>query len=305
MLLAGALVAVIIGAAFVLMLVVTATERASERQAEHSLQELALVNQLETLVIDMETGVRGFVITRQEPFLEPWQKARVAFPAPAAELMRLTDDPVEDPLARQISTQIASYVTDYSVPLVAAARRNDPSVASVNTTQEGKRRVDELRAGFERYRTIESTVLARRQSRSKNASHRATIAASVGLIGSLALIAVVTFYLVKAIVRPIRRAARMSRHLASGDLTARLPEVSAAEIGSLERSFNTMAGSLEANRDELRFLADEQAALRRSAPPAAGGERPKKIILPGKPRAGGRPIRPGGSLSPLPCCGAG
>ena len=57
----------------------------------------------------------------------------------------------------------------------------------------------------------------------------------------------------------------MAGRLAGGDLATRVPQTSSGEVGTLERSFNTMAGSLEASRDELRVLAEEQAALRRVA----------------------------------------
>jgi signal transduction histidine kinase len=66
-------------------------------------------------------------------------------------------------------------------------------------------------------------------------------------------------------VLPVRRAASMAARLAGGDLEVRMPETGVAEIGTLERSFNTMGSSLEASRDELRMLAEEQAALRRVA----------------------------------------
>jgi signal transduction histidine kinase len=57
-----------------------------------------------------------------------------------------------------------------------------------------------------------------------------------------------------------------------------MSETGPAEIGALERSFNTMASSLEAGRDELRRLADEQAALRRVATLVARGVEPAEIF---------------------------
>ena len=77
-------------------------------------------------------------------------------------------------------------------------------------------------------------------------------------------------YIARAIVRPVRRVAAMAGRLAGGDLAARLPEAATGEIGSLERSFNIMARSLEANRDDLTRLLREQAALRRVATLVAG-----------------------------------
>jgi signal transduction histidine kinase len=67
----------------------------------------------------------------------------------------------------------------------------------------------------------------------------------------LLLIGIYSVYLTKAVVRPVRRAAAMARQLAAGDLSVRMPETGAAEIHALERSFNTMGTSLEANQVEL------------------------------------------------------
>ena len=72
-------------------------------------------------------------------------------------------------------------------------------------------------------------------------------------------------YLTRAVALPVRRAATMAGRLADGDLSTRMPETGAGEVGALERSFNTMAASLESSRDELRLIAEEQAALRRVA----------------------------------------
>jgi CHASE3 domain sensor protein len=43
-------------------------------------------------VVDLETGQRGFVITGQEQFLEPWRTARTALPEQARALEQLLAD---------------------------------------------------------------------------------------------------------------------------------------------------------------------------------------------------------------------
>jgi nitrate/nitrite-specific signal transduction histidine kinase len=68
-----------------------------------------------------------------------------------------------------------------------------------------------------------------------------------------------TFDLNRPIVRPVRQAAAMASRLTGGDLSVRMPANGTAEIGTLERSFNRMAGTLEQSREELRFRAEEQA----------------------------------------------
>ena len=262
---ASTLLAGTVGASFVFSLVAISAERDWERQVTGSLEELGLVNEMERLVIDLETGVRGYALTHEERFLEPWEAARAVFPDRAEALLALTDDPVQHPLVEQITADVESYIDDYATPLVDAVQRNDPAAFTVATSDEGKGRIDAIRAQFERYRAAEDTPLEERRDRAAAAARRAILAAAGGLVGSLLLIALVAGYLSRAIVAPLRGAAEMAGRLARGDLAARLPETAMGEIGSLERSFNTMARSLEANRDELTRLLDEQAALRRVA----------------------------------------
>ena len=265
---ASIVLATAVGASFAFSLVAIFEQRDWERQASGSLDELAVLNDLERLVVDMETGLRGFVITHAEPFLEPFDEARGAFPDRAEDLKGLTDDPVQHPLAQQIDADVESYIDDYALPLVAAARRDDPAASSVAATQQGKELVDDVRAEFDRYRAAERAPLAKRQDRAADAARLAILAAGGGLVGSVLLIAILALYVSRAIVVPVRRAATMAGRVAGGDLTARMPESALGEIGSLERSFNTMTRSLEASRAELhasraRVVAASDDARRR------------------------------------------
>ena len=278
MALASVLLAVLVSSAFAVLLLAISELRKSGRLVTQSRQELAAADSLEELVIDLETGVRGFVIARQERFLEPWRSARAEFPAEAGALERLADKPDQKRRVRQISRATAAYITEYSVPLVNAARQNKPAARSVATTAEGKRRIDALRRSFERFRSVERALLNDRQRRDDANAGRAVTAATVGLAGSVVLILVFGGYLSGAIVRPLRRASLVAGQLAGGDLGTRMPERSVGEIGALERSFNSMAGSLQQDREELRRLADEQAALRRVATLVARGVPPAQMF---------------------------
>ena len=275
---ASGLLALIIAGAFAVLLFSIADLRTSERLARHSEEVLAAANQLERLIIDLETGQRGFVITRREHFLQPWREAQVALPEASRTLERLTVVPVQHSRARRITQAAMSYITNYSVPLVAAARRDPTSARTLAATEEGKRRVDLIRVEFDGLVTTEHGLSAARQERSEAAARRAIAAAAAGLGGSVLLILLFAGYLTQAIVRPVRRAAAMAGRLAGGDLAVRLPERGVGEIGVLERSFNTMAGSLEESRYELSRLLEEQAALRRVATLVARGVPPVEVF---------------------------
>ncbi len=279
MIAASAALTVVVAAAFAGLLFAIDDVRDAERRVKHSEEVLVAANALERLVLDLETGQRGFLLTREERFLEPWRRARREFPARARRLLRLVASNQEERApVRQIERAERSYVRDYSAPLVAAARRGDAAARSVAATEAGRLRVDAMRADFDRVIDAERRAVSSAQEQVSDVAQRAAAAATIALVGSVVLIAVYAGYLTRAIVRPVRRAAGMAARLAGGDLHARMPETGVAEIGELERAFNVMGASLERGRAELAALADEQAALRRVATLVAHGAPPTAIF---------------------------
>jgi signal transduction histidine kinase len=241
-----------VGAAFAVLLFAVADLRTSERRVLHSREVLAAANQLERLVVDLETGQRGFIITGQARFLEPWHAARAVLPEQSLTLEQLVaDNPVQQSRARRITQDAVSYLNDYSVPLLDAARRDPASARTVAATEEGKRRVDAMRAEFDALIATEQTLSLGWQEQSDVVARGAFIAAGTGLVGSILLILASAGYLTRAIVRPVLATTAMAKRLAGGDLSVRVPETGVGEIRTLERAFNAMAGSLEAARAEL------------------------------------------------------
>jgi len=279
MIAASAVLSIIVAAAFAGLLLAIDDVRDAERRVKHSEEVLVAANALERLVLDLETGQRGFLLTGEQRFLEPWRDARRGFPVRARRLLRLvSSDREEHALVLRIERAERSYIHDYSVPLLAAARRGDPSARSVAATEAGRRRVDAMRADFDRVIAAERRAVSRAQERVSDVAQRAAAAAVIALVGSVVLVVLYAGYLTRAIVRPVRRAAGMATRLAGGDLQARMPEAGVAEMGELERAFNVMGASLERGQAELAALAAEQAALRRVATLVAHGAPPPAIF---------------------------
>jgi signal transduction histidine kinase len=263
---AGGLLTLALVAGFMSVLFAIRHLDRSTQSRSHSRQELLDATALQTLVIDLETGLRGFVIARDERFLAPYEQARAAFPRRAAALERLVaGEPAQLARVRQIARRVRSYVADYSLPLIDAVRRQRPSARNVATTAEGTVRIDAIRADFDAIRSAASTVLDARAGSAGGAERVAIVGAAVGAVGSILLVLLFVGFLARIFVKPVRRAALLADRVASGDLSVRMAESGVGEIGTLERSFNLMTDSLEQDRKQLARLAGEQAALRRVA----------------------------------------
>jgi CHASE3 domain sensor protein len=266
---ASSVLAMTVGAAFTFLLVSIYQLRESLRADQQAERVLAVANKLERLFVDLETGQRGFLFTREERFLHPWQEARVALPGQTRTLERLVgDNPGQRRRAERITEAGRSYLHDYSVPLIDAARSGQLSAGSEDAaTVQGKRRLDAIRMEFDDFVGTEEDLARRRQEGADAAVQRAIVAAGGGVAASLLFVVLFWGYLSRIAVRPVRRAAAMAGRLAGGDLTARMPETSLGEIGELERSFNTMATSLQRSRADLtasraRIVAAADSARR-------------------------------------------
>jgi CHASE3 domain sensor protein len=276
---ATTVLSVIVSVSFASLVIAVIDLRDSVRRSRRAQEVLVVANNLERLVVDIETGERGYLLTHQPQFLQPWSAARAAYAERAAQLSALVSGEQEQELrVGRLMRSIGSYIVNYSVPLVESVSADSTPPDLGPTLSEGKRRLDEIRAQFDGFIGDQGALVAAREDRADALAHRAVVAGVAGLVGSLALVFLYTAYLRQGVVRPLMRGAAMARRLSEGDLDARLPVTGAGEIGELERALNSMATALAESRDGLQRLAGEQASLRRLATLVAEG-RPSEEIF--------------------------
>jgi PAS domain S-box-containing protein len=237
---------------------ISALDRATT-DARSAGDTVAAADRLERSVIDLETGQRGFAITLQDRFLQPWRDGLHQIPGELALLRDLTSEsPAESSKAGQIDALLSSYITNYSKPTVATLRRDPEAGRSIIRTGEGKQRVDAMRKLFDQ-------LVALGHARANDAvasadSGRRTVYGL--LLGGLLLLGALTvllaIYLRRSVVRPIRAVSATASTLQT-DLSARVPEAGSRETAELAASFNAMAASLQRAQEELTSLLESTA----------------------------------------------
>jgi signal transduction histidine kinase len=234
----------------ILFLAITGLRQRS-LEARHSQQVIATASQLQTLVIDLETGLRGFVITDNERELRPWRRAQARFPAAIGHLIALTrDNQLQHRRALEIKHAINTYFDTFSLPLVKFMRRNPVVARRIVALGAGTEQVNAIRAQFEQFLTAERRLGVARDDRARTTARTALIVGGIGLGIAVLLILLGAMYVNRAVAQPVRSAAEAATRIAGGDFSDRLRTDGPGEVGRLERTFNTMAASLE------RTLAD-------------------------------------------------
>ncbi|TML16686.1 MAG: HAMP domain-containing protein [Actinobacteria bacterium] len=251
--------AIVFGVLF--LAIITLRDRSVE--AAHTQQVIASANRLQTLVIDLETSVRGFVISGNERDLGPWLRAQKQYPTEMEMLLSLTkDNPQQHLRALALRSAIHSYLSTYSRPLVRFIRGNPGLARDVALSNRGRTDVEKIRARFSRFLDTETALSNARQSRARTTAQHALWVGGAGLGASLLLILLGALYLNRAVARPVRLTARAAARIAGGDFSERLRATGPGEVGELERTFNTMVASLERTLADLeernRTLAESE-----------------------------------------------
>jgi signal transduction histidine kinase/ActR/RegA family two-component response regulator len=259
---ASVIVAVVVGLAFTALVVATDwLQTASGARARADLL-IADINGSEKLLIDVETGERGFVITSRDTFLEPVLSARRKLPGALTMLVRETrSEPREHALAIAIQRGTVDYLEHWNDRVISLARRSLPRARTLVATAGGKQRIDALRTRFSALATAANERAVSRTQQAQEAADQASLLAILVLIGAIVLMVIYAAYLARAISLPVRRVAAAADRLAGGELSARVPSRGGAELHQLALAFNEMGDSLQrASHDlEARNAQLEQA----------------------------------------------
>jgi signal transduction histidine kinase len=258
----GGLIALLLGAAFALLVFAVSGQRDAGRLALRSQEAITAGTDLEKTVISLENGLRGYVASGRSTSLGPWTAGLKAYPAQVRKLESLVSDvPSQQAQVREIKEQIDDYVNLWATPLLGLARQRLRVAQSVIVSGTGRVRIDQLRTSFAKLFTQEQALARTREHRAERNSSAAIAAGWSGLLLLIVLAVGAALYLRRSVVQPVLTVAQASRRLAEGDMTVRVPPVRDDELGDLARAFNTMADSLETSQEAL---AERSRELERS-----------------------------------------
>ncbi|HEY2636176.1 MAG TPA: CHASE3 domain-containing protein [Solirubrobacteraceae bacterium] len=243
----------LVSVVFVVLLVAVLSLRQATNRAQHSADVIESVESTQKSVLDLETGARGFGLTGQEKFLEPWHLAQGQLPGETTQLRHLVaDNPKQARLSRRIALESAAYLHLYSIPFVTMARHGLSKAAALAQTGEGKRRVDALRGLFNGMLVNEERLAASRRHSVDSRRTLAIVAVAVGLLICLLFVLLQQTALRRWVLEPTARLAGAARRLRRGDLAARAAVPGTDEVARLGADFDAMAASLQETDTDLR-----------------------------------------------------
>jgi signal transduction histidine kinase len=211
---------------------------------------------LNNALINEETGVRGYTLTHQRSFLQPYQQGMAAEPGDVAALRSLVApySALRNDLAA-VAEQANRWHTDYAVPAVAAVQQH--RTVSVASQVAGKRDFDAFRTALLAFNRQANADRLAALGRLHTAT-RATIAEASAIGVLLILTAVASWIGLTAwIRRPLESVRREAQTVASGDLNHQVDVTGPREIMELAADVEAMRRQLLLSLDDVSVKASE------------------------------------------------
>ncbi|HEY9617010.1 MAG TPA: CHASE3 domain-containing protein [Microcoleaceae cyanobacterium] len=211
----------------------------------HTYQTKQRLKDLEKILVDAETGQRGFIFTGVESFLAPYNASKNQIDTSFANLR----ENIEDNSAQLERLLVVQNLTNQKMQELAESIRlkragKEQALRALVLSGEGKQLMDNIRKQLDAIAQAEQSLLDKRQK----AALQAQALSNMMIWGSVVIVVIVGVVISIAIARILSRslgkAVKVAEQVANGDLTAQVEVTSDDQIGKLMLALRTMTQSL-------------------------------------------------------------
>ncbi|MGI8448695.1 MAG: CHASE3 domain-containing protein [Streptosporangiaceae bacterium] len=256
----------VVVAALAVVALTARTRDVSNELANSILPARAQAYRLQGALVDQETGVRGYGITGDPRFLQPYTSGRPTEQAATAELRSEIgrDQPLAGDLGR-VERAADGWRTGYALPLIGRARSGPLDAKDLTLLNQSKNAFDHLRGLF----TVQNTHLAAASHADRASLARARSfqdAVYVAILAAFVLAAAALAVLLdRAVIRPLQRLRASSELVAEGDYSHRIRPAGPSDLWAVSAAVEGMSSelvmALETSRAAQAVAARQAADL--------------------------------------------
>jgi len=218
----------------------------NDRWTEHTHEVLNKIDKIFQNVTDAETGQRGFLLTGEENYLEPYTVAVKDVDESIEEVKKLTaDNPEEQQNINNVQVLVGEKLSELKETIDLHNTQGPDAALAVVKTNKGKDIMDNIRKELDKMRDVENRLLVERQEASQHSNQFTKFTIILGSLFALLLMFVMGIVLGRSIVNPIRQMVdKMNVIRKTGDLTQKVEVRTSDELSLLALSFNEMQNGL-------------------------------------------------------------
>jgi methyl-accepting chemotaxis protein len=184
----------------------TLTLTESMGQREHSYHVLQVAEQVSKLLVDAETGQRGYVLTGQDRYLEPYANAIKSMDPVIAALTELTrDNPRQQARLAAIKAPLREKLDELAETITLRREQGEQAAVAVVLTDRGKKAMDDIRGILGQFEDDENELLRQRAEEADRTAALTFNSIIYGTIISFLVLAVIGVLVARSIIGPVSR----------------------------------------------------------------------------------------------------
>jgi methyl-accepting chemotaxis protein len=211
---------------------------------------------------DAETGQRGFILTGEERYLEPYLAAQAATDQKIKTVRQLTsDNPNQqrrlDRLEPLIDGKDGKFAElQETIDLRKDKAKGFDAALQVVLSDKGKSVMDEIRKVVTEMEDEENKLLKERTEEAQANAHDAKLMIIFGTLFAFIVTSIAGFNITRNIAQPLQDLTGVAERITVGDLNVKISTNGRTdEVGKLARTFDRMTQSLRAVADTAGQIA--------------------------------------------------
>jgi signal transduction histidine kinase len=214
----------------------------------HTAYVLDTLETVRDAMLEQETGVRGYMITADERFLDPYNRgSKVYLPAIQQIKILTVNSPAQQRRLDELTELANKWRSEFAEKAIALTQKPETrdEARALEASMTGKATMDLIRDKVEEIEAAERDLLARRDVMQDQAIATAYTTTVLGGATSLIVAMLMGILLMRSIATPITRMTSAMTRLAHGDTSVEVPEVGRGdEIGAMAASAQVFKDSM-------------------------------------------------------------
>ena len=236
---------------------------ASIRASNASQARIDAIHLIALDVLNLETGLRGYLLTARPEYLEPYHLGQQQLSRRIQKLQAQAATSMQRGNLERVSGLMQQWFSDVAEPQIRIRPESLTTTVALVKSGSGKRLIDEVRGVLAMLEKNENTRLSASLNASDQTLQQVRLLTVFGLLAAL-------FFLVASAVQSARTFARdmaalnsAAGRVAEGQYDQPLPDVQVMEVQQLTQQFGRMAVSVQSRESRLERLNEDLARSNR------------------------------------------
>ncbi len=226
----------------------------TKQWVEHTAKVIAQADEIVSGAVNMETGMRGYLLAGQDSFLEPYTQHKEKVRVNLNSLQKTVDDnPAQVALLDEVRETLDGWHKNAASPAIELRRvigdaKTMDDMAALIGEARGKVYFDKFRGQVAKFIERESKLLGQRQQDAKTMAASAHWMILGGIIAGVLLALIASFVLVKSVTEPFKQ------------IFQGLKTFSSQELDDVKEKFKSVISGLTSGSEQVAMTSMAMAS---------------------------------------------